>query len=451
MTEPIELILRDVRCFKGEQRGRLRPITLLLGENSTGKSTFLACFSVIHRMFSGTHFLIDAPPDFNREPFSMGSFRDIVRSRHGRTGGIKDFKIGLTFTPNSGSPTNALVTFQEQGSQPVRHSCRYQFSAADFIELLWSEERKTTLRTQNGTYELPLPVGDLRALRSLLDYGYLEGESVVGDDAKNALFDARRLLDLDGDADNSTGRKRHLALVLSSLVPVAPLRAKPKRTYDPTGEAESPEGTQVPMLMMRLDHEDKGDWSSLHDHLVQFGKNSGLFSDIKVRRHGRQISDPFQIQVKVRSSSHANIMDVGYGVSQSLPILVNLLTEKGNQHSRRSKRRMGRTFLLQQPEVHLHPRGQAELAQLFAQVASQGRDRFLIETHSDYIVDRVRILVRKKLLSPEDVSVIFFEPQHNAVEMHNISLDEAGNLENVPPSYRSFFLKETDQLLGFDD
>ena len=112
------------------------------------------------------------------------------------------------------------------------------------------------------------------------------------------------------------------------MIPVAPLRSKPKRTYDPVREVMSPEGEHVPMLMMRLDHGEKRHWASLHDELVRFGRDSGLFMDIKVKRHGRQMSDPFQLQVKVRSGSHANLMDVGYGVSQSLPILVEAMDAK---------------------------------------------------------------------------------------------------------------------------
>lgn len=239
----------------------------------------------------------------------------------------------------------------------------------------------------------------------------------------------------------------------SRIVPVAPLRAKPKRTYDPVSETGSPGGDHIPMLMMRLDHVEKKRWESLHDELVGFGKDSGLFSDIKVRRHGKQVHDPFQLQVKAQSGACSNIMDVGHGVSQSLPILVELLSE--NDKGPRSfpiNRRQGKTFLLQQPEVHLHPRGQAELVNLFAKVVNKSkRNRFLIETHSDYIVDRIRILVRKEQLKPEDVSIIFFEPKNNKVEMHDIVLDKSGNIENTPDSYRSFFLRETDSLLGLDD
>ena len=74
------------------------------------------------------------------------------------------------------------------------------------------------------------------------------------------------------------------------------------------------------------------------------------------------MSDPFQLQVKVRSGPHANIVDVGYGISQSLPILVDIMAP--TRPPRGAQRREDeRTFLLQQPEVHLHPRGQGATRQ----------------------------------------------------------------------------------------
>lgn len=454
MAQPAELILKDVRCFEGEQRGLVRPITLLVGENSTGKSTFLACFSVIHRMFSTFEKGFGESPDFNREPFSMGSFRDIVRSRRGPSGRINEFQLGFKFARHrrAGLPTEILVTFAEQGSQPAQHSCLYRFGPSDFLELRQNAEEETTLRIPGRelTVELPYFPAWHFGLDFLLDDRRLRSGS---SDASRVISYVRNLLEIGESGSRGVGAIRFAfrELLSAKLIPVAPLRAKPKRTYDPVREIDSPEGEHIPMLMMRLDHSEKKRWRSLHDDLVNFGKESGLFADIKVRRHGKQISDPFQLQVKVQSGSHANIMDVGYGVSQSLPILVSLLSGEGNGTSGRRYDREARTFLLQQPEVHLHPRGQAELAELFAKVAKKGRNRFLIETHSDYIVDRMRILVRKKLLRPEDVSIIFFEPKRNASKIHNIALDEFGNVTNAPPSYRSFFLKETDRLLGFDD
>ena len=132
-------------------------------------------------------------------------------------------------------------------------------------------------------------------------------------------------------------------------------------------------------------------------------------------------------------------MDVGYGVSQSLPILVDV-------HNQQEC-----SFLLQQPEVHLHPRAQAELASLFVASYKKNKNHFMIETHSDYIIDRIRILAKKRAIDPDDVSILYFAPERNAVKIHNIGLDENGDLEGVPDGYRDFFIRESDQLLGFGD
>ena len=136
-----ELILQDVRCFQDEQRGRLRPITLLVGENSTGKTTFLGCYRVLHRMFSMRglgEFL-----DFNEEPFAMGSFRDVVRSRRGRSGRIEEFKIGFLMVKGSDdpmSPYEMSFTFRERGSEPVVSSLRFQFDPDAFLEMRSSDD-----------------------------------------------------------------------------------------------------------------------------------------------------------------------------------------------------------------------------------------------------------------------------------------------------------------------
>ena len=452
MDDARELILQDVRCFQDEQRGRLRPITLLVGENSTGKTTFLGCYRVLHRMFSRLG--IGEFPDFNEEPFAMGSFRDIVRSRRGPSGCVDEFKIGFRVdrVPDDVlSPYELSVTFREKGSEPVASSLRFQFDSDAFLELR-SGEDGTIVQIPDRAEEIngvPL-VHAMFMLDALIDTSDWARSPPVFANLEPIADYLHRLFSRRGAKRRSRRRevRRRVGVGLPhlpELIPVAPLRSKPKRTYDPIRETASPEGEHVPMLMMRLDRTDTPHWKSLHDDLVKFGRGAGLFADIKVKRHGKQMNDPFQLQVKVRSGSHANIMDVGYGVSQSLPILVDVL-------ERSDRRRGGEyVFLLQQPEVHLHPRGQAELASLFVQAFKKSGNRFLIETHSDYIIDRVRISIRKGLLKPDDVSVLYFEPRGSAVAIHNMTLDEHGNLLGAPGGYRDFFVKETDELLGFAD
>lgn len=436
---PTVFTIEDVRCFHGEHRGQLRPITLLVGENSTGKSTFLGCYSVIHRLFS--HWqptrqlsLFDVEPDFNEDPFTMGSFREIVRTRRGPTGLIHEFKLGIGFEQDSQSVKRIYVGFREEGTQPTIASIRYECNDS-YVELQRSGKDNIHLSTPDKQVVLHYP-GKL----TLSFLAFLDLRSSKISDSPSLTPDVINYIQR--FMANWLSKELSIGSLLGlKLTSVAPLRSRPKRTYDPVREISSPEGEHVPMLMMRLSRSDEGRWGKLHDGLVTFGTDSGMFSDIKVKTHGRRMGDPFQLQVKVRSGNFANIMDVGYGVSQSLPILVDIMDAR-NQ-----------TFIMQQPEVHLHPRGQAELASLFVASAVQkrGGNRFLIETHSDYIIDRVRISVRQGRLPAKDVSILYFEPTGNEVRVHNITLDEYGNLQHAPTGYREFFAKETDRLLGFGD
>lgn len=158
---------------------------------------------------------------------------------------------------------------------------------------------------------------------------------------------------------------------------------------------------------------------------------------------------PFQLQFKVRGPK-VNIADVGYGVSQILPILVQILSADISRRTRPRPRHS--TFsLLQQPEVHLHPKAQAEFSSLLTKLANK-RDRFfIVETHSDYMIDRARIEIRKGNIRPEDVSLIYLEPKGRTVKVHNISFDKMANMAGVPSHYGEFFLRETNQLMGFED
>jgi predicted ATPase len=170
--------------------------------------------------------------------------------------------------------------------------------------------------------------------------------------------------------------------------------------------------------------------------LEEFGSSSGLFEQIEVIRKGKKESDPFQIGVKSGGPTF-NLVDVGYGVGQALPILVDTLQRSaGNE-----------VLLLQQPEVHLHPKAQAELGSFFARRAGKRR-RFVIETHSDYLVDRIRTEVRRGThLKPEDVSLLYFERDEHGAMIHNLELGKDGSITNPPTGFRQFFLDEERRLL----
>jgi hypothetical protein len=217
----------------------------------------------------------------------------------------------------------------------------------------------------------------------------------------------------------------------------APIRTSPLRTYDPVIAEPKPEGSHIPMLLATLARSAATQpWAALRSALKEFGQKSGLFDGIEIVNKGRKESDPFQVGIKSGGPAF-NLIDVGYGVSQALPVLVDTLQRASGSEF----------FLLQQPEVHLHPRAQAELGSFFAKQAGKKR-RFVIETHSDYLVDRIRMEVRHKRLDPRDVSLLYFERAGHGAAIHNLELDKRGSIINPPPGFRQFFLNEERDLLG---
>ena len=221
----------------------------------------------------------------------------------------------------------------------------------------------------------------------------------------------------------------------------APVRSKPRRTYDPSRPTPDPEGDYIPMYLAELSSGDRETWAGLKSLLELFGELSGLFDEISIKRLGRRGSEPFQVQVR-KTGGRAkgpwrNLIDVGYGVSQALPVITEMLRADAPS-----------IFLLQQPEVHLHPSAQAALGSLFCQVAGASR-QLVVETHSDHLMDRVRMDVRdsKSELRPEDVSILFFERGDLDVNIHSLRIDDEGNIVGAPDDYRSFFMEETTRAL----
>ena len=217
-----------------------------------------------------------------------------------------------------------------------------------------------------------------------------------------------------------------------------PIRTNPQRTYDPVKEGSDPMGSYVPMKLARILSGD-GASSDFQGWLNEFGSASGLYSEVSTRRLGRT-GDPFQIEVKLPGlGPRRNLVDVGYGVSQALPIIVDAVSSEP-----------GSMLLIQQPEVHLHPRAQAAMGSFFAQLADSGRNRLVVETHSDYLVDRVRMDVRDERIKASDVVILYFEQGERGVDIHPIEIDARGHPVEVPPGYRSFFLDEDRRFFGVD-
>ena len=428
-----QFTMEEVRCFAERQEFNIRPLTFLVGENSTGKTTALACFQVL------ANYLCDKEIDFNADPYSMGTFRDIVRNSRKTE---KAFTLGFTFGGEN-EDVECTVEFVEKrgGVESVAKSVTVKFTDGEVVfktgDKPERDARLVTFDEARSQYYIDVHSDFLEGYSPffrLERFIYVwEGQSEGENALANYLKEKRESL-------------RYLRGWNLPVFSTSPVRSRPRRTYDPTRVFNDPEGSDVPMLLMETKATRKKEWEALKLRLIEFGKSSGLFQNIEVKNLGGSMGNPFQLKIKVRGPN-SNIIDVGYGVSQILPILVQILhwsTFPGPLMEMPF-------FLLQQPEVHLHPRAQAELSSLLATLASEGNRAFLVETHSDYMIDRARVEIRKGNIRPEDVSLIYFEPKGNVVKVHNISFDKMANMEGVPPHYGEFFLKEYRQLMGFED
>lgn len=444
--------LRDVRCFEGEHTFNIRPITFLIGENSTGKSTVLGCLQALGTFSQYGYRIPSYEIDFNSEPYQMGSFADIVRRSRPKK---EDFQLGFEYKIG-GKRIKRYLTLTEssKGSEPTVCSAKWVFDEGEivfFIDERHQGKEKDPFKVTYGLNqsEFRVSINMDRYHWPWLNltgvYSYLsDPPEDLNDVAKNLLqFIDRQFPRSEKRRYGRSGSSRffrEFGFGMPIIHSIAPIRSKPKRTYDPLKGEETPEGSEIPMVLMNLSTSSKRTWETLRMRLLHFGKASGLFSDIKIRKLGRSKSksDPFQLQIKVRGPK-TNLIDVGYGVSQVLPILVRVLTTRNAK------------FLLQQPEVHLHPKGQAELTSLLVEIYKRNRNSFVIETHSDYMIDRVRIEIMKGNIKPSDVSLIYLNPIGNKVKTHNISFDAQANMIDVPVGYRDFFLSESRNLLFISD
>ena len=451
-----EITLKNYRCFRDKQIVRLAPLTLLVGENSTGKTSFMAMIRALWDI-AHSHLI----PDFNEEPYDLGSFDRICHKMARRNDHPTYVEAGFTITPrNSRARTHPStrfeVTFEEKDNVPIPMRRRITQGK------IWAE-----VRTINSSHKFHFQVskdnnwqseipnyhrGVMDARNDLLPsfrafFHRLQfGERTVEHTRKSKREDPRPL--------DKKNYMKGLRLVQpfdrekrmyfgSSLYASAPVRSKPQRIYDLSRLAHEgdPEGDYIPMYFAKLHFADKEKWDKLRVLLEAFGQQSGLFDEISMSSLGKQESGVFQVKIRKFSSARKgpkhNLVDVGYGVSQVLPIITELL-----RPDRPS------IFLYQQPEVHLHPSAQAALGSLFCRSAGR-RCQLVVETHSDHLLDRVRMDIRDKEteLRADDVSILFFERSGLSARIHSLRLDQEGNVLGAPDTYRSFFMEETARSL----
>ena len=121
-----------------------------------------------------------------------------------------------------------------------------------------------------------------------------------------------------------------------------------------------------------------------------------------------------------RDTDYLRPTNVGFGISYSLPIVVaGLMSRKGS------------LLIIENPEAHLHPRAQSRMGHFFSRLASAGV-QVIVETHSDHILNGIRVSVKNKIIKPENISIKYFDENYN---LHNPEIDSDGRIDYWPEGF----------------
>lgn len=239
---------------------------------------------------------------------------------------------------------------------------------------------------------------------------------------------------------------------VESIHYLGPIRTPPERTYiwrgtPPDDVGRFGEQTVSAMLAarefrFRLNAEGQEAKTMEFEVIIaQWLRKMGLLESFEVRSLAPSGKE-YKIIVRAAGMPEAvNLVDVGFGVSQVLPVLVQILYPKQEGDS---------ILLFEQPELHLHPRAQSELADIFIE-ALQLRDekwetyrQMLVETHSEHFLRRVQRRIAEKKLKPEDVALYFCRPGPEGSTIEELRLDEYGRIANWPESFFGDAISETE-------
>ena len=438
-----KITAENFRCFRRVE-ARLAPLTVLVGENSTGKTSFLALVRALVDSAYGLR-----TPDFGEPPYDLGTFVEVVHDRGSRNGRAESFHASFEANRESRrfGTHEYRIEFEERAAFASPSEHRYRSRDLAFTERLshfvvetadgrWRGSRRSSASfARDDRYRHP-PWFVLNEVDAGTEGAARSAVAIESGGAGDACPPATVLEQV--SAMLRTFPKPRWVRPFCS----APVRTHPSRTYDPLSRTVDVEGDAIPTYLATLSARHPQEWETLRCRIESFGRAAGLFDDLRIHHFGDLTGGPFQIQVRKHSNRKVkgpwrNLVDVGYGVSQILPLLTEMHRARGAS-----------MFLLQQPEIHLHPSAEAALGSLLSEVAASGR-QVLVETHSDHLMDRIRMDVRdrKTKLRPEEVSLLFFERGDREVHIHSIEFDRVGAVIGAPEGYRQFFMDELDRSI----
>ena len=410
-----------------ENRVELAPLTILSGANSSGKSSILQPLLLMKQTlevgFDPGTLLLDGP---HVKFTSIGQF--ISSSQYGKS--EKKFLVSIE-TPAGVTQTITFSSIDDR-SLIVESALVRMGYGKHTSELL--------LRTDLESDDI------LRRLRGfapdIVDRWY-----VPPDGYRLAVKQERCLLELifasKEEDDNTYLIRPSFSMfpnnALRSMIHVPGIRGNPERTYAKTSSGQQFFGTFEKYVASII-----SDWQEKQDARLQ--QLSRMLNVLGLTWTVSTVSkDDTSVELRVGrlpqggydDNELVNIADVGFGVSQVLPVLVAVLVADENQ-----------LVFIEQPELHLHPKAQYALAGFLADSAKRGA-RLVVETHSALLLLHIRTLIANGFVDPEVVRLHWFSriPEDGRTVVSSGEMDKSGAFGDWPEDFGEVELMAEDQYL----
>ncbi|MDE0326357.1 MAG: AAA family ATPase [Candidatus Poribacteria bacterium] len=415
-TEGItKIAVKGFKSIAEECEIDIRPLTILAGANSSGKSSIMQPLLMLKQTLAAPYdpgpLLIDGPHvQFTLAEQFLSMLTNSKRVDHFQT------RIDIR-EPRISCSVGTTFRKKQSGIEIVKMTVGFQ----DLVNSK-SLAKVTTIYPEMQPEEIKLMVEQnwisdnfdiVRHSRCFLDF---ESQSQDGDRPINLITYIRITTEYQ---------------ILNSIH-LPGLRGNPERTYKRTSTDPWYYGT-FEYYAASLIHE----WQETKDERLKTVADA-LYTLGFTGKVGTQKVDDVGIELQVGRLSHdktdeadmVNIADVGFGVSQVLPVLVALIVAEP-----------GQLVYLEQPELHLHPRAQVALARILADAAKRGV-RVVVETHSSLLLLAIQTLVAEGDLPPELVKLHWFTRREDGVtKVSSADLDEAGAYGEWPEDFDDVDLK----------
>lgn len=439
------LSLKNFKCFP-EQEVHLAKITLLLGANSTGKSSLI--YSLLAALQSDQFPLALSA---NGPLVTLGDFRSISylhRPNH-------EIGIGLKLSGQNLATLTLKGIYSASSKTGMPQLSEAELAGAALNLRVKKEDKYKAEWTYDSTKD---PMKEFRESGVFKKFFQALGELEKGlkkDNKESQATEPTSMVDPFGmpppsgsfsfsspnEIFKSLSAPKYIRLgpqiatLTNSLVEfqkgfnyVGSFRMEPQRTYYRVSKGDlkvKRDGTNYIEQIIDWEEKKASELSQLKQSLRKLRLLSSLHT-------GRLRSGIFEVNIRTsRTTVPVSLADVGFGIGQVLPILVAdlQLPKEG-------------TLAISQPEIHLHPSVQADLADYFVNRALRKDFRYIIETHSEYFINRLRLLVSKGKIAPKDISILYLSSDGNRISSHEIVFNPDGRIEGAPKDFFQTYMMD---------